>query len=231
LAITGSLGLIAFTGLASASTIAYNTSLGNNGYYNGSGNTDNDFAVLTDNNLQLGLKAVNRYTGSPELIPSGDNYDYNANPNVDQTSAGQWGFYFSIDTRAGGGTGTVGDYSYLLTITDDTTAATASYNPIVPDDSYYNASGVHGGTANNNPVGDQAAFWGVQNAEWPGYGFLLGSGWNPSDTYTVTLTATPTQGAADSLSIRVNGTPEPGTILTMLGSLGALGLFVRRRKA
>jgi hypothetical protein len=230
LAITGSLGMIAFAGLASASTIAYNTSLGGNGFYNGSGNTDNDFAVLTDGNLQLGLKAVNRYTGSPELVPTGDNYDYNDNPNVDPSR--QWGFYYSIDTRSGGGTGTIADYSYLLTLTDETTSTTDTFNPILPDDSYYDGSGLHGGSSNNTPVADQNSFYGIQNAEWPAYSLLLGSGWNPHDVYTITLTATPTlQGTADSLSIRVNGTPEPGTILTMLGSLGALGLIVRRRKA
>lgn len=238
LAITGSLGMIAFAGLASASTISYDANLGPNGFYNGSGNTGDHFAILDDGNLQLALKIVNRYTGDPVLVPTGDNYDYNANPNTDPTK--QWGFEFSIDTRNGGGSGTVGDYTYVLSIFDNTTGTGAAQGPFNPltlaDNAYYDSTGVHGGGSNNNTATTQEGFYGVQNAQWGGWTQYFGNGlptsWNPHDTYTVTLTATNTQtAAADSLSVRVNGTPEPGTIMTMLGSLGALGLFVRRRKA
>ena len=246
LAITGSLGLIAFAGLASASTLSYDANLGANGFYNGSGNTGDHFAILNDGNLQLALKAVNRYTGDPVLVPNGSNYDYNSSPNSDQSSAGQWSFYFSIDTNANGsGTHTIGDYTYTLGIFDNTTgtqSAVGVFNPLnIHDNASYDGGGITSGTTNDHdPLHTDATFYndqfGVQNSEWPGYGFLFGSGWNPHDMYTVTLTAAPntTQGAAsaaDALSITVNGTPEPGTILTMLGSLSALGLFVRRRKA
>jgi hypothetical protein len=241
LAITGSLGMIAFAGLASASTIEYNQTLTGNGFYAGNGNSAEHFATLTDGNLQLAIRAGNRYTGDPVLVPVGDNYDYNNNENTDPTK--NWGFYYSIDTRAGGGTGLIGDYSYTLTLVDQTAGQTFSYDPLVSDDSYYNGTGVHGGNGNNTgvPEGDanysslndaaQAGYYGVQNANWPGY-FVVPS-FDPSHTYSITLSALAhTQGAvAQDLTIRVNGTPEPGTILTMLGSLGALGLFVRRRKA
>ncbi|HEY4085079.1 MAG TPA: PEP-CTERM sorting domain-containing protein [Bryobacteraceae bacterium] len=238
-AITGSLGLIAFAGLASASTISYDANLGANGFYNGTGNTGDHFATLDDGNLQLALKIVNRYTGSPTIDPTLDNYDYNGAQNVDPTK--QWAFEFSIDTRNGGGTGTVGDYTYSLSIFDNTTgtqSASGVFDPLsIADNAYYDGTGVHGGSSNNNDAATQAGFYGVQNAEWPAYIPFFGDGtsasWNPHDTYTVTLSALAnTQGATpDTLSVRVNGTPEPGTILTMLGSLGALGLFVRRRKA
>jgi hypothetical protein len=209
------------------------------GFYNGSGNTADHFATLGDGNLLLGLKIMNRYTGAPVIIPTYDNYDYNNNENTDSTSShGQWGFEFSIDARNGGGTGTVGDYTYLLSVFDNTTgtpAVSGPFNPLaLADNAYYNGTGVYNGGNNNSTA--QGAFWGVQNSEWPGYTFLFGDGintssWNPHDTYTVTLAATNvnTQ-AVDTLSVRVNGTPEPGTILTMLGSLGALGLVVRRRR-
>jgi len=239
LAITGSLGVIAFAGLASASTISYDANLGANGFYNGSGNTGDHFATLDDGNLQLALKIVNRYTGTPAIVPSYDNYDYNDNANIDPTR--QWGFEFSIDTRNGGGTGTVGDYTYAMSIFDNTTntmAAIGVFDPLsIADNSYYNNTGVHGGSSNNNSATTQSGFYGVQNAEWPAYTPFFGNGtygsWNPNDTYTVTLTAASIapNSTPDTLSVRVNGTPEPGTILTMLGSLGALGLFVRRRKA
>jgi hypothetical protein len=242
LAITGSLGMIAFAGLASASTISYDANLGSNGFYNGSGNTGDHFTILDDGNLQLALKVVNRYTGDPVLVPTGNNYDYNSSPNTDPTR--QWGFYFSIDTNAdNSGTSTIGDYSYTLDIFDNTTgthSASGVFNPLsINDSASYDAGGITSGSAN------QAAYtgityyddqYGIQNAEWNGYTPFFGDGtpgsWNPNDIYTITLTAAPKAGGStDVLTATVNATPEPGTILTMLGSLGALGLVVRRRKA
>ena len=239
LAITGSLGMIAFAGLASASTIAYDQTLASVGdlattttpapaFYSGSGNYAQHFATLTDGNLQLALRAGNRSVG-PVILPSYDNYDFNDN----QGSTHQWDYYFSINTQYGGGAGTIGDYTYQMIITDETANSSVTFNPLQNDDAYYDGTGVHGGNSNNNSLATQNAFFGVQNAGYPGFGFIFGSSFNPHHTYSVTLEAlSTTQGATpDDLTIRVNGTPEPGTILTMLGSLGALGLFVRRRKA
>ncbi len=241
-AITGSLGLIAFAGLASASSINYDANLGPNGFYNGSGNTGDHFTTLDDGNLQLALKIVNRYTGDPVILPDGNNYDYNTYTSTDTTSDhGQWGFEFSIDTRNGGGSGKIGDYTYTLSIVDETTGTPAVQGTIDPlslnDNAYYDGSGIHGGSHNDNSATAQDDFYGVQNAQWGGWAQYFGNGhaasWNPNDVYTVTLTAAAVGGNSptDTLSVRVNATPEPGTILTMLGSLGALGLFVRRRKA
>ncbi|HXE62966.1 MAG TPA: PEP-CTERM sorting domain-containing protein [Bryobacteraceae bacterium] len=239
-AIAGSLGLIAFAGLGSASTIAYNQTLASvgdkagspgtpaPGFYNGSGNFADNFATLTDGNLQLALRANNRSVG-PDIPEVGDNYDFNDN----QGSTHQWDFYYSINTEFGGGTGTIGDYTYRLIITDVNTSSTVSYNPLQIDDAYYDGTGVHGGNSNSNSLATQNDFYGIQNAGYPGFGFIFGPSVNLHDTYSITLQALAnTQGAvADDLTIRVNGTPEPGTIMTMLGSLGALGLFIRRRKA
>ena len=174
------------------------------------------------------MKAGNRGV-SPALPEVGDNYDFNNN----QGSTHQWDFYYSINTESGGGSGTIGDYSYQLTITDMDTSASVTYNPLQNDDAYFDGALVHNANTNNNSAAVQNAFVAIQNAGYPGFGFIFGSGVNLHHTYTVTLSALAhTQGAvADDLTIRVNGTPEPGTILTMLGSLGALGLFVRRRKA
>jgi hypothetical protein len=236
-AIAGSLGLIAFAGLASATTISYDQTLASvgdkagtgtaaPGFYNGNGNYATDFATLTDGNLQLALRAGNRGVG-PTIPAAGDNYDFNDN----QGTSHQWDYYFSIDTRYGGGTGTVGDYTYQLFFTDNTLGTTITSNPLQTDDSYYDSLGVHGGSSNSSSLSDQNAVYGVQNAYFPG--FYSSFTFVPTHTYTITLEAlSTTQGATpDDLTIRVNGTPEPGTILTMLGSLGALGLFVRRRKA
>ncbi|HVY93908.1 MAG TPA: PEP-CTERM sorting domain-containing protein [Bryobacteraceae bacterium] len=245
LAVTGSLGLLAFAGLASASTIAYDQTLTNTtpGYYNGTGNSSDHFTTLTDGNLQLALSIVDRYNG-PALTPTGNNYDYNDNPNIDPTK--NWGFYYSIDTRNGGGTGLIGDNSYLLIFTDETLGETLSYDPLVSDDSYYDGTGVHGGSSNSTGVAAndpnyaalndaaQANYYGIQNAGWAGW-FPVSFTFNPNDVFSITLQSTAkTQGAAtDALTVTVNAqaTPEPGTIVTMLGSLGALGLFIRRRKA
>lgn len=243
LAITGSLGMIAFAGLASATSINYDANLGTNGFYNGSGNTGDHFTTLDDGNLQLALKIVNRYTGAPVIVPNGNNYDYNDNPNTDTTSShGQWGFEFSIDTRNGGGTGTIGDYNYTLDILDNTTgthAAVGVFNPLaIHDSASYDGDGITAGSVNKLAYTGLTFYddqYGIQNGEWNGYPGFFGNGttasWNPNDIYTVTLTAAPKAGGdADVLAVQVNA-PEPGTILTMLGSLGALGLVVRRRKA
>jgi hypothetical protein len=80
----------------------------------------------------------------------------------------------------------------------------------------------------------------LQNAENVGFNLI---GWYPNwngagqpqatDSYAVKLQILDKTSGAEVLAntITINATPEPGTILTMLGSLGALGLFVRRRKA
>lgn len=229
LAITGSLGLMALVGPASATSIDLDATLSNPGFYNGNGGSSDHFTVATEDNLRLALSAINRTQGPITPDAGTANYDANDNPNtLDPTKF--WGFSYSIDTRNGGGTGVIGDYSYLISITDFNTGESHSFDALLAD------SGVNGvgGTDGHHDVGQAdpdtalASFWGVQNTEYGGFDFLFGSGFSPSDIYNITLTASNTSGVVLSDSISVNA-PEPGTWVLMLGSLAAVAFAARRR--
>ena len=202
-------------GPASATTI-YDTSLASPsnpatpGCYNGSGCENAGFTVSTDGTTELGLSAIIRHVGpAPE---AGDEYFVPAG-----TSGGYaiWDYTFSIDTQPNGiGSATLSSYTYQLTLTDLTTNATLSFNPLtIPDNALHGSSG-------------------AQNSENFSFSGVGTPGFNPNlqDDYQITLSEYSGISLVNSDSIQVDAeSPEPGTFF--LFGAGCIGIaFLARNR-
>jgi hypothetical protein len=214
----------------SASTLSYDAPLSSpGGFYNGLGGVNAGFTVLDATNtdtssLELGLSAILRHVGA--ITPSGN--DYTVPLGTGSGSDALWNFNFSVYTD----TDTLSDYTYSLTITNQVTNATTTFDPatLLPDNSYW-SGGASGGVTS---PGSLSADDGFQNSENLSFGFLsgpLGFSPNSTDPYLITLAATPTDsGPVDSVSIEVSPVPEPGSISIAIGGLFLLGIvFIKKR--
>jgi hypothetical protein len=244
---------VAASPAAFADTMAgFNTTLGGPGVYyshttfDGGWTTITTTGTLTDKStLQLGLEAITR--GVAPITPSSNDYTY-APGTGSSAGLATWDFAFSVNT----GTDTLSEFTYTITITDDTTGQKASFDPTtLPDDGQANGSGVvcHGTTSSPCPY--NGANDGMQNAENLGFSFLQSPGvapagfaFNPnaSDKYTISLTAAPVLGLTDftdpSVSIDVlppavipPAVPEPSSLILLgTGLVSAAGTMLRRRR-
>jgi hypothetical protein len=211
-------------------TLAYDASLvAPPGLYFGSGNENVGFTVDTENGVEIGLSAINRYIGP--ITPTGNEYDVaTGDTSVAGKSGSIWGVDFSIYALAGSGLD-LGDLTATLTVTDLNTGvsdAALTPNPLaIPDNTCTDG-------ANKVTCGPSAA--GAQNSEagsfLPAFGVDPGfQDWLP-DTYTYTLTvssATGTVLATDTIIL--NAVPEPGSIAIFATGLAGLGLAWRRRRS
>jgi hypothetical protein len=208
------------------------------GWYNGSGNPNGGFTVVTDNGIEIGLRA--KYRNNPSVINT-PNTIYTVVPGAQTnvTSGGNgaaanraaWNYEFSINLRPGGvGSLTLGDIddNSTLKVTDLTTGANFTVNPLKhwPDNSSF-------GTVKNDP--QILTDWGTQNSENPVFGdFPL----NPSTVpgYTFDMNAQHNyqfdlsifaDGASVPLasdSIEVDVVPLPSAAWSGLGLMGLIGL-------
>jgi hypothetical protein len=213
-----------------AATTTYDTSLASPtsnpatpGCYNGTGCPNSGFTVSDDGTTELGLNATLRYIGpAPDV---GDAYTV---PAGTRGGYALWDYRYSIDTQPNGvGGATLSDYTYLLTLTDLTTSATFSFDPLsIPDDAVYGPSG--SGYGVNSPTTQ----WGAQNAEnlsFPGVGI---PSFNPYalDSYQVTLSEYAGASLVNSDTIEVTATtPEPATFYLFCAGLFGLALVARKR--
>lgn len=220
--------------VAFADTISYDASLASPpGFYNGTGNPNSGFTVDTAGNLELGLGANVRFVGPITPSPTNSNV-YDAPIGGDPLHGGdaKWDWEFSVNTQAGGGSNTLADYTFQLTILDVGTSVSNMFNPeLIPDNSYY---GTTGKTVGSPPP---SGSYGMQNSENNSFaGFLAGFDPNANDTYDYTLQAF--QGtkliASDNIQVVVGtgaAVPEPkATMALVLGLVGmAIGGYRRRR--
>jgi|ERR1035438_9518066 hypothetical protein len=221
-----------FTVAPVAATTTYDTSLtsptGNPatpGCYNGTGCLNAGYTVSVEDGTELGLNAILRYIGpAPEV---GDAYSV---PIGTRGGYALWDYSYSIDTQPNGvGSATLSDYTYLLTLTDLTTSAIFSFDPLsIPDDAVYGPGG-HGYGVNL-----PTTQWGAQNAEnlsFPGVGI---PGFNPYalDSYQVTLSEYSGASLVNSDTIQVTATtPEPATFFLLCTGLIGVGCVARKRLA
>lgn len=190
--------------------VVYNTNLASPGVYYGSGNTNGNFVVDTENGVEIGFRAKLYSVGN--ITPSGNWYEV-ATGLFSPTRA-LWNFDYSVNAGSQSLVGTTA----LMTITDLRSGAQTSFNPSLISD---NAIA---------PVGN-----GYQNSENAIFGFLPSYDPFSNDTYRFNFTLT---GGALSAPLAVeafvqigSGVPEPSTWAMMILGFAGVGFMAYRRKS
>lgn len=202
-----------------------NTSLADPGVYFGTGNPNTGWTVTTLGGIELGLGVEWRFpNGVGGFAPTGNTSIYNV-PTGGTTTA-VWNYMFSINLSGAGITG-ADVTSSLLQITNLTTGASISYNPLSLTDN----AGFGAVETNGKTVGAPLTDSGFQNAENLGFDLdpthNAAFAFDPSalDSYQITLTV-------DGVSVEetVNAVPEASTwAMMILGFIGIGTLAYRRR--
>jgi hypothetical protein len=230
---------IGYSGAANATT-TYDQSLGGQGVYFGSGNTDNHFTVDTERDVQIGLTAVQRYLGNYTPNPGTGTYDVATGlTTVAGKTGSDWGVTFSVDLSGGLNVSQISTIFSMQDLGNGGATQTLS-GPF--DLKNFGDNGTTDGTNTCPGNGVVCALTGpevgFQNSEPGTYlASVLDPGFdvNANDTYIFSLEVLGVNGARlgiDTITV-VAGTgaavPEPLT-LSMFGAglVGAIG-FARRK--
>jgi hypothetical protein len=240
-----SAAILALAGLASVSVAAAevvttDTSLTTPpGCYTGTGCVNSGFTVSTDdtNTTELGLTAIQRFVGPASEV--GNVYTV---PTGTAGGDALWDYTFSINTQYNGGTATLSNYTYVLSLTDTANALNnVSGNPLlIPDDAGYGASGKIAGSGTPGPnfqyvANNEGSLYGAQNSENFSFADLGTTAFNPNttDVYDITLSEYDLAGNLvnqDTIQVDVV-TPEPATFgLIGIGLFAGLLVYKRRNK-
>ena len=204
----------------------------------GSGNANGDFTVDINNNVELGLRAKQRFPAANIFNYNGvDTYTFLAG----EGSPGRplWNFEWSINTDLDGTSGiNLADLTYSLRLDTDPGAGTTftSFDPIhslpffdhsIGDNTTGNGAGVEATDA-----AEYAALLAANNVAQNSWAFNWFAVIDPliAGLYTIELTASDVNGLLASTSINVNVIPIPAAFPLLAGALGLLGLFGWRRK-
>lgn len=223
---------LAMAGSAIAAPVAsYGDIVAPPGVYFGSGNSNGNWTVSTDNNVEVALRAKNRATLATIDGSSGTYFSASGlcNPTCSGGSKAMWNYEFSVNTQAGGGTLDLTKVRVTLGVDTDS-SANASYTVLDVltnwgDNSYWNGAKRVGAS----PV---AGEFGAQQSANPlfgdsGFNFLPGAG-----LYNLQLSvydlATGDMLSQVTTQVQV---PEPSGIA--LAGLALLGLAVvgKRRRS
>mgnify|MGYP003648750669 CR=1 FL=1 len=216
----------------------------------GSGNANGSFTVDQANGIELGLRGKLRHNaaGAPEnTFNSNGDGTYSFDAGVAPTQpfpTAVWSFEWSINSSFDGTGGDLDDYTYMLGLDTDPTAAVSlfAFDPInlayadhaIGDNSTGNGAGAEAADA-----AGYAALISSNNLaqnSWKPHWFIPGFDPTVDGTYDLSLTAFDLNGglaASTSIQIIVGAgatvVPEPETMALLL--IGLLGLAARKKLA
>ena len=206
----------------------------------GSGNVNGNFTINIANNVEVALRAKNRYSGA---TVDGSDGTYNVEggacgllPCGGATSAfrAKWNYEFAVNVRADGTGSDLSAYEIELMVDTDPTSGVVpnTLNVITNwgDNSFWNGTARRNGTPGQpGPIAGEFALQQSANPFFPNSGF----GFVPADgLYDLTLSVYQTVGTARLLRSSVTTqlqVPEPGSLALTAAALAA-ALVVRRRR-
>ncbi|MEM9248817.1 MAG: VPLPA-CTERM sorting domain-containing protein [Pseudomonadota bacterium] len=212
----------------------------------GSGNANRGFTVATEGDIEIGLRAKQRFTAPNDEIgvgivqDSSGNYLFDSTGQVVPADRSVWNYDWSINTDTADGSMTLADYAFLIEVDFDASAAEdmRGYDPLSAlSTGYYlgtNAS-PEGGAAFDSG-GDDAfdAFNVAQNSVNMGFiGAPLGAG-----QYRVALSVFDIDSddliATTSINVYVDTDPAviplPATLPILLAGLAGFGALRRLQR-
>lgn len=193
---------------ASAAVVDNTSLISPPGVYYGSGNANGNFAVDTENGVEIALRAHLAFVGN--IVPSGNWYQ--APVGLHDPGHALWNFDYSVFA----GTQSLDGTNALITITDFRTGHTGSFNPSLVPDNAHPSSGT-----------------GYQNSENLMFGFVPGFDASANDLYKFdfTLTGGSLQAPLEVVAfVQIgSGVPEASTWAMLLLGFAGIGLLARRR--
>lgn len=211
----------------------------------GSGNANGSFAVDTQNDVELGLRAKQRFPAD-NIFPNGGTTTYTFEPGNGPGNADLnrplWNFEWSVNTNVdGGGGASLADYSYLLSIDTDPSVGT-SYVTLDPVNVLYSDNSI-GTNSTANGAGEEATTApeyaalidenNVAQNSWAINWFVPGFDPNASGLYNFMLEAFDKDGsslAKTEMNVQISAVPLPAAFPLYGAGLAALGFMAWRRK-
>jgi hypothetical protein len=240
LAALAGVAVAASAGIAGAATVNDTTLASPPGVYFGSGNINSHFSVTTENGVEIGQQALERFVGP--VTPTGNLYAVDVGATTVPGKTGSWwGFVFSVNL---GSTGLIlHDVSATLTMTDVVNGTTGSFDlQLIPDNAGYDGS-----SFDNPAVDTDIAFQNSEALSFASIAAALGDpGYNinANNTYIFTLDvdriACPVDTTTCDLNLAQNtivvqagtGAPVPEPISIALFGAGLIGMgFAQRKRA
>ncbi|USG62828.1 VPLPA-CTERM sorting domain-containing protein [Sneathiella marina] len=236
----------AFLAFNANAAIVANTDVTPNAIF-GSGNANGGFAVDTQNNVELGLRAKVRFPKENTFPNNGTTtytFDPGNGPGNPTATRPLWNFEWSVNSNVDGRDdgAALSDYRYLLSIDTDPGVGTSyiTFDPInVPyaDNSIgTNSTPQGGGEEAANPL-EYAALISennvAQNSWW--LGTFLDPTFDPNATgiYNFMLEAFSNDGtrlAKTEMNVEISAVPLPAALPLYGAGLAALGFMAWRRK-